>query len=97
MTPSQRELAAQVISDLEFGADTLVDPSKVPLEIIQNKFMSAESAVLCADQLATMVKKGHVCGPFSKLPFPEFCTNPFFVIERYGKLRLILDLSSPEG
>ena len=86
MTPSQCELAAQVISDLEFGADKLIDTSKVPLKIIPNKFMSADLAISCANQLATMVP-----------PFPEFRANPLFVIEGHGKLRLILDLSSPEG
>ena len=59
--------------------------------------MSAKAALSCADQLATMVKKRHVSGPFSDPPFPEFRANPLFVIERHGKLCLILDLSSPEG
>ena len=81
MTPSQFELAAKVISDIGVGADTLVDTSKVPLEIVPNKPMSAESALSCADQLATMVKKCHVSGPFSYPPFPEFRANPLFVIE----------------
>ena len=44
-----------------------------------------------------MVKKRHISGPFSDPPFPEFWANPLFVIERHRKLRLILDLSSPEG
>ena len=97
MTPSQRDLAAQVISNLGIGVDMLVDTLKVPLDIIPNKPMSARAALLCADQLATMVKKRHVSGPFSDPPFPEFRANPLFVIERHGKLRLILDLSSPRA
>ena len=54
------------------------------------------SATAYADQLATMIKQGHVCGPFSDPPFPEFRANPLFIIERNGKLRLILNLSAPE-
>ena len=64
LTPTQRELADLVISDLKFGADTLVDPSRVPLEIVPNNYMPAESAAACADQLATMLKQRHICGPF---------------------------------
>ena len=97
MTPSQRKLAAQVISDLNVGADTLVDTTKVPLEVIPNKPMSARAALACSDQIATMVKKRHISGPFCEPPFPEFRANPLFVVERNGKLRIILDLSSPEG
>ena len=81
MTPSQRKLAAQVISDLKIEVDTLVNTSRVPLDIIPNKPMSARAALSCADQLATMVKKRHVSGPFSDPPFPEFRANPLFVIE----------------
>ena len=97
VSDSQCKLAAQVISDLEFGADTLVNLSKVPLEVVPNKFMPLDSAMACADQPTTMIKQKQVCGPFSApLPFPEFQANPLFVIERHGKLRIILDLSSQE-
>ena len=96
MSPSERKMAAQVVSDLKIGADTLVNTAKVPLELIPNKPMSARAALACGDQLATMVKKRHISGPFCEPPFPEFRANPLFVIERNGKLRIILDLSSPE-
>ena len=53
LTPTQRELADLVISDLRFGADTLIDPSRVLLETVPNNPMPARSAAACADQLAT--------------------------------------------
>ena len=96
MTPTHRELSAQSIFDLKLKANTLVDPSRVPLEIVPNNTMPAESAAACADQLATMIKQHHVCGPFSDPPFPQFRANPLFIIEQNGKLRLILNLSAPE-
>ena len=96
MTPSQHALADLVISDLSLGADTLIDPSRVPLETVPNNCMPARSAAACADQLATMVLKRHISGPFSSPPFPQFRANPLFIIERNGKLRLILNLSAPE-
>ena len=58
--------------------------------------MLLESAINCTDQIATIVKDGIVSGPFDNPPFPEFRANPLFMIERNNKLRLILDLSSPE-
>ena len=64
MSPSQHELATQVISDLEFSADTLINLLKVPLKVIPNKHMPIESAISYADLLATIIWQGHVCGPF---------------------------------
>ena len=59
--------------------------------------MPLESAINYADQIATMICDGFVVGPFDDPPFPEFRANPLFVIKQDNKLRLILDLSSPEG
>jgi len=97
MTTTQRELAVQVISDLRFGADTLVDTSKVPSVIMGNNRMDHEAAINCADQLASSVKDGIICGPFDTPPMADFRSNLLFTVERNGKHRLILDLSSPEG
>ena len=97
MSLSQCAMADQVLSDLKLGADTLVDTSKVPNAIIGNKHMDPEAKVNCADQLATSVKDGIICGPFDKPPLEGFRSNPLFVVARNGKYRLILDLSSPPG
>ena len=97
MSDAQRRLADQVLSDLRIGTDTLIETSRVPSEIVGNKFMAPEAEISCADQLATLVKEGIVCGPFDSPPMEGFRSNPLFVIERNNKFRLILDLSSPTG
>ena len=97
MSPPQAALADQVILDLKFGADTLVDASKVPSVIVGSNKMDPEAAVNCADQLATSVKDGIICGPFDSPPLEGFRSNPLFTVERNNKFRLILDLSSPAG
>ena len=97
LTPTQRELAELVISDLRSGADTLIDPTGIPLETVPNSPMPARSAAACADQLATMIKKHQISGPFSSPPFSQFRANSLFIIERNDKLRLILNLSAPEN
>merc|ERR1712082_593517 len=91
MTTLQRALADQVISDLRFGADTLVDPSKVPSMILGSNKMDHEAAINCADQLASSVKNGIICGPFDTPPTANFRSNLLFKVERNGKHRLILD------
>ena len=40
MSDAQRRLANQVLSDLRIGTDTLIDPSRVPSEIVGNKHMT---------------------------------------------------------
>ena len=59
--------------------------------------MDPEATVNCADQLATSVKDGIICGPFDTPPLRDFRSNPLFTVARNGKYRLILDLSSPPG
>ena len=60
MSPS----AAQDLSDIQFGKDTLIDQSRIPFDIVLNKTMLLESAIHCIDQIMTMTKQGIVSGPF---------------------------------
>ena len=85
MPPLHRALAAQVISDLRYGADTLVDMSRVPRVIVGNKPMHHSSATNCADQLASMVKDRIISGPFISPPMIGFRANPLFTVERNNK------------
>ena len=76
LTPTQRELADLIISDLKFGANTLVDLSRVPLKIVPNNSMPAELAAACADQLATMIKLRHISGPVFNPTLPAISCQP---------------------
>jgi hypothetical protein len=47
--------------------------------------------------LASWVKKGYVAGPFPASPVPNFRSNAMLAIEQKGKIRIVMDLSSPKG
>ena len=70
MMPSQCGKAAQVIANLWFNTDMLIDQSHIPLEIIDNKLMLLESAIHCINQISTMTKQQIISSPFDAPPFP---------------------------
>ena len=43
------------------------------------------------------MKKGFVAGPFSAPPLPLFRVNPLMVVEQKGKIRPVINVSSPPG
>ena len=49
------------------------------------------------DQLATMIKKGFVAGPFDESPVPNLRLNSLFAVNQSDKYRPILNLSKPDG
>ena len=49
------------------------------------------------DELASGIKKGFIAGPFSKPPLKEFRSNTMNAIKQKDKIRLVMDLSRPEG
>jgi hypothetical protein len=49
------------------------------------------------DILASWIKKGYVAGPFRIPPLDNFRSNSMLAIEQPGKIRAIMNMSSPEG
>jgi hypothetical protein len=49
------------------------------------------------DTIACWVKKGYVSGPFILPPFPDVWSNSMLTVEQPAKIRVVMDLSSPEG
>ena len=92
-------LAKLVISDLSIGADTLTQLEHLPPVICHNPIDLSDTEVCdhLTDQICSWVKKGFVCGPFDAPPLPAFRCNPLFAHVKRGKVRPILNLSSPEG
>ena len=97
MTGWQRARARQLVANLRHGADTLIDQSRLEPDILANGKLDHEAAINCVDSVATMIRDGHVAGPFSEPPYDNFRSNKLFVVERAGKYRNILDLSSPSS
>ena len=61
---------------------------------------NAKSAILngkwMTDTIATWIKRGYVMGPFAAPPFKLFRVNPLMAAIQPGKIRPILNLSSPK-
>jgi hypothetical protein len=49
------------------------------------------------DTLAWWIRQGYVAGPFRVPPLPEFRSNAMMAVSQRNKIRIIMDLSSPEG
>ncbi len=49
------------------------------------------------DVLAWWIRNGYVAGPFDNPPLPEFRTNAMMAVEQRDKIRIVMNLSGPEG
>ena len=89
----------RTIDNMRFGADALIDPTLLTPMVEENgrSVLQPEVARHYTDQLATMVKKGFVAGPFDKSPIPNLRINSLFAVNQADKYRPILNLSKPEG
>ena len=90
---------ARTIDNLRFGADALVDETLLkPMTDENSKSMhSPIVGKYYTDQLATMIKKKFVCGPFETSPIPNLRINSLFAVQQSDKYRPILNLSKPDG
>jgi hypothetical protein len=49
------------------------------------------------DNIASWVHEGYAAGPFGGPPCPRFRVNPLIAVVQPGKIRPVLDVSSPNG
>jgi len=96
MTLAQKERAKILMNDLTNG---VVVKFKFDLPSIRDK---NSPSVLAhgrefTDILASWIKKGYVAGPFRIPPVDIFRANSMLAIEQLGKIRAIMNMSSPEG
>lgn len=99
LDPDQRFNMARTIDNMRFGADALIDPTLLNPMVEENgrSVLQPEVARHYTDQLATMVKKGFVAGPFDESPIPNLRINSLFAVNQADKYRPILNLSKPKG
>ena len=69
----------------------------LPPVICPNNKSLIEAGERVTDELASGIKKGFIAGPFSKPPLKEFRSNTMNAIKQKDKIRLVMDLSRPEG
>lgn len=89
----------RTIENMRYGADALIDETLLgDLDDDNSKsVLLPDVAQFYTDQLATMVKKGYVCGPFDESPIENLRINSLFAVNQSDKYRPILNLSKPEG
>ena len=99
LTDVQKFNMQRTINNMRHGADALIDPSLITPMTDENSksVLQPEVARHYTDQLATMIKKKFVAGPFDSPPFPNFRTNSLFAVNQSDKYCPILNLSKPDG
>ena len=101
LTEVQRFNMQRTIDTMRNGADALIDDSKLNFMEDENSksVLQTEVAQFYTDQLATMVKKRFVCGPYDPedVPVENLRLNSLFAVNQADKYRPILNLSKPEG
>jgi len=93
---AQKLLADKVIYELKHGVDAL-QTKHIPGDIIANSGSVLEHGQLFTDTLAHWIKKGFVAGPFVSPPCPEFRSNSMIAVSQKDKIRIVMNLSAPEG
>ena len=97
MSPLQQKKARLVISNLRSGVDTLIYPSLLPSETVENSTLSQDAGAHVANTLASWVKKGFLSGLYASPPSKGLRSNRLFAVKRLRKFWPILDLSALEG
>jgi len=96
LTETQRLRGQRVLEELTFGVRI---PFKRLLPSIQ--LANTESTFIhgeeFTDTLASWICKGFVSGPFCTPPVPQFRANQMMAIEQKEKIRIIMNLSAPDG
>jgi hypothetical protein len=96
LTLDQRIRAERVVRDLEHGS---VVPFSVnlPAARIPNTPSVSQNGEEFTDTLAWWIRQGYVAGPFAAPPLKDFRTNAMMAVEQKGKIRIIMNMSAPEG
>ena len=92
-----RDYVNALISNIEIGCDTGINPLPTESFEIKNNFSALRDPVTTSKLLKSEVEKGYVIGPFPKSPFSIYRVQPLSLAERkYSKKkRLCTDMSSP--
>jgi len=96
ITVTELRRAKKVLGDLRNGASAYQMKELPPVKA-KNAESSFENGEMLTDQVAYMVKKGYVAGPFKHPPLAGFRENPLAAVIRNGKARPVLNMSGPVG
>jgi hypothetical protein len=96
LTLDQNIRADRVIQDLKSGSPVPFS-SVLPPARINNSASVVVHGEEFTDTLAWWIQQGYVAGPFIAPPLPDFRCNSMLAVAQKNKIRIIMDLSAPEG
>jgi len=96
MTEHQYDRSMKAVDYLKNGAPAF---QKVDLPgcFVKNAPSTLKHGREITDNIATWVSEGYAAGPFDSPPCSNFRVNPLIAVVQPGKLRPVLDVSSPSG
>ncbi len=92
----QRIRADKVVHDLQSGS-VVPFVSVLPSITVPNTASVVLHGEEFTDVLAWWIRNGYVAGPFDNPPLPDFRTNAMMAVEQRDKIRIVMNLSGPEG
>jgi len=95
-THSQKHRATTLLKELESGV-TVPLSKTLPGISVPNSISVEAHGEQFTDTLAFWLKSGFVAGPFMMPPLPNFRINQMLAIEQHNKIRIVMNLSGPEG
>jgi hypothetical protein len=96
MTEHQFSRALKAIEYLSFGAPSF-QCEELPACYVRNASSTFTHGSKVTECIATWVSEGYAAGPFVKPPCKRFRVNPLIAVVQPGKVRPVLDVSSPNG
>ena len=63
----------------------------------KNAISAIKNGKYITDSIVSWIKAGFVAGPFTEVPYQMFRINPLMAAEQKTKVRLIMNLASPQG
>ena len=97
LTDAQWARARLVVHKLIFGASACQNSPHLPALMEPNTPAAVEHGSFVTDNIVSWLKAGFCAGPFLAPPVPGFRCNSILAVPQPGKVRVILNLSSPDG
>ena len=96
LTVHQTVRAKLACSEIRTGTDAC-QLQQLPGIRVANASSVYKHGAIFTDTLAEWVQKKFVAGPFSVPPVDNFRCNSMIAIEKKGKIRIVMNMSGPEG
>ncbi len=96
MTIHQFERSMKAVDYLKNGAPAF-QKNTLPGCFVKNADSTLRYGREITDNIATWVNEGYAAGPFDSPLCANFRVNPFIAVVQPGKVRPVLDVSSPSG